>query len=175
VITGAPASGKTECFERLQSDRRFADFLFFDELARRLLAEEPRFRTDRRAFHLAIYRLQTARESEAGQRSFVTDRGTVDAFAFHPETVELVNTTLDNEYRRYTAVIQLGSAAGLGHEFYRTDDIRDESIEDALAIERAIRDVWSGHPGYRFVEVRADFEIKYSDLLSVILARAETH
>ena len=39
VITGAPASGKTDFLNRLKNDRNFTKFTFFDELARKLLDE----------------------------------------------------------------------------------------------------------------------------------------
>ena len=87
VITGGPGSGKTEFFEQLKQASALSGFLFFDELARQILTENPRIRHDLSTFHQEIYFRQIAREAAAGDRSFVTDRGTVDTFAFHPETV----------------------------------------------------------------------------------------
>jgi len=169
VITGAPASGKTECLNRLRVDPRLAGFEFFDELARRLLTEQPNFRSDWPAFHREIYRRQVAREAAVGGRSFVTDRGTVDAFAFHPESMIEVGTTLEKEYARYTMIVQLGTAAGLGPGYYRCDEIRNETTEQALRIEAAIRAVWQGHPGYHFVEAESDFDTKYGRLRNRIV------
>ncbi len=160
VITGGPGSGKTVCLQKLQSNPALGHFLFFEELARRLLVENPQFRQQRREFHQEIYRLQCAREMEAGERPFFSDRGTIDAFAFHPETIEEVGTTIAREYQRYSAVIHLGSAARLGSAYYRGDEIRNESIEEALFIEQAIEGVWKGHPGYRFLDAEADFGAK---------------
>jgi len=168
VITGAPASGKTEIFERLSSDRRFNRFVFLPELARHLLIENPGFRTDREAFHREIYRRQVARESQLIGQDFVTDRGTVDAFAFHPETAQLVNTTIAREYERYDIVVHLGSAAGLGSGYYRTDSVRQETIEEALAIEEAIRSVWSAHPGYHFLPALEDYEQKCRGFITLM-------
>lgn len=164
VLTGAPGSGKTEFWSRLAGDPRFRGFLFFEELARKLLRENDAYRTDKTAFHLAIYRLQTQREDAAVGKPFVTDRGTVDAFAFHPETAAMVNTSVEQEYARYDRVVQLGSAAGLGNGYYRTDTERLESIEEALQIERAIRTIWQAHPGYHFIGASADYEQKYRTL-----------
>lgn len=168
VITGAPASGKTEMFDRLASDRRFRAFAFLPELARQLLIDNPGFRTDREAFHREIYRRQVAREEEVAGRDFVTDRGTVDAFAFHPETAHLVNTTITHEYKRYDSVVHLGSAAGLGDEFYRTDSVRQETIEEALAIEKAIKSVWSDHPGYHFLPALENYEHKHREFNALV-------
>lgn len=168
VLTGAPGSGKTECWSRLAGDPRFEGYLFFEELARKLLRENEAYRTDKTAFHLAIYRLQTRREDAAAGKPFVTDRGTVDAFAFHPETAALVQTTVENEYRRYDRVVQLGSSAGLGGDFYQTDSERLESIDEALQIEHAIRSIWQAHPGYHFIAASQDYEQKYQTLRRTI-------
>ena len=152
VITGAPGSGKTALIERLRADAAFAGFLFFDELARELLEQRPDFRTRWAEFHQEIYRQQVGREDDAVGKSFITDRGTVDAFAFHPETLQDVGTTLEREYARYTAVIQLGTTARLGEQYYQTDAVRQESVYDALVIERALMTAWGKHPNYRFID-----------------------
>ena len=170
VITGAPASGKSEFVERLQSEPLFADCVFFGELARRLLTENPHYRHQAMAFHTEIYRRQTEREADAAGRPFVTDRGTLDAFAFHPEAMSAVGTSIEREYARYSAVIQLGSAATLGEPYYQRDEIRRESPDEALAIERALRAVWSGHPAYRFVSARNNYADKYAEFLALASA-----
>ncbi len=169
VITGAPSSGKTVCFERLRDLPALADFVFFEELARQLLLEDPTYRNRWSAFHREIYRRQTARENAVGDKPFITDRGTVDAFAFHPETVADVGTTIETEYARYTTVVQLGSSAQLGERFYHVDSIRNETIAEALEIERMIRRVWSDHPSYHYIAPETSIEIKYSNLESLII------
>jgi len=168
VITGAPASGKSDFVGRLKSVPAFAGFLFFDELARQLLIGNPGFRRHWMAFHLEIYRKQVDRETRANGRSFVTDRGTLDAFAFYPEAMTAVGTTLLQEYARYDAVIHLGSAAELGDAYYVIDDIRKEPIEEALVIERAITNVWRNHPGYILVPAQEDYELKYAAFLAAV-------
>ncbi len=172
VITGAPASGKTVLFERLRADAAWSGFLFFEELARAILVEKPEYRKDRGAFHREIYRRQAIQEEEADDSPFVTDRGTVDAYAFHPETLQQVGTTLEREYRRYTTVVQLGSSASLGERYYVTDEVRNESREDALTIEKALSSAWSGHPGYYFVEADVDFERKQELFLKIVMPLA---
>ncbi|MEW5795063.1 MAG: AAA family ATPase [Candidatus Zixiibacteriota bacterium] len=161
VVTGAPGSGKTEFIERLKNEDLLAGFVFFEELARVILSESPDIRHDRSALHREIFRRQTEREDAIGDKSFITDRGTVDAFAFHPETMTEVETSLEREYRRYTAIIQLGSAAALGEPYYSKDDVRRESIAEALAIEAAIRDVWGAHSQFTFIPACRELEDKY--------------
>lgn len=169
VITGAPASGKTEFFERLKHHPAFTDFVFFDELARRLLSENPEYRHHWSEFHVELYRRQVRREQHIRNRPFISDRGTVDAFAFHRESISRVKTSLEKEYQRYHGVVQLGTSAVLGEKFYQRDSIRNESVSAALAIEKQITEVWRGHPGYHFVRAEIDFEIKYRNFLAVVI------
>ncbi|HKK21634.1 MAG TPA: AAA family ATPase, partial [candidate division Zixibacteria bacterium] len=169
VLTGAPGSGKTEFLDSLRNDPRLAAFSFLDELARQLLIDTPDFRNHWSEFHREIYRQQVAREEALGGKPFVTDRGTVDAFAFHPETLHEVGTTLEKEYLRYTAVFHLQTSAALGEQYYSRDEVRNESLSDALAIETAVRGAWEHHPGYRFLKATEDADQKYQNLLNFML------
>jgi len=169
VITGGPGSGKSELIERLRAEPQLEGCLIFDELARKILSATPSIRTDKSALHLEIYRRQRAREDDASGRPFITDRGSADIFAFHPEALEEIGTTLEAEYRRYSAVIQLGTAAVLGDRYYRKDPVRTESIAEAVQVEEAIKRVWRGHPEYVFVPASPDLEQKFDRSRSLIV------
>lgn len=168
VITGAPGSGKTEFFERLKNVEALTGFAFFDELARSILTQFPELRYQRDKLHRQIYDGQIRREAKASDRPFVTDRGTLDAFAFHSELLEMVGSSIETEYARYTAVICLQSSANLGAKYYQEDKIRTESIADALTLEAATKDVWKGHDNYFFIEAQPDLEQKYLNFLATI-------
>lgn len=168
VLTGAPASGKSDFLHRLQKEAGFESFAFFEEMARTLLEENPGFRQNWNDFHRQILKRQKAREDALGGGSFVSDRGTVDAFAFHPEMLAELGTSLGSEYNRYTAVIHLGSTANLGEKFYTTDHVRNESLDEALAIEAAIKKAWQPHPGYRFIMAVPDLAGKYELFLATV-------
>ena len=137
-------------------------------MARSLLEENPGFRKDWNDFHRQILKRQKAREDSLDGGSFISDRGTVDAFAFHPEMLTELKTSLEDEYSRYTAVVHLESADNLGEEHYLTDQVRNESLDEALAIEAAIRKVWRPHPGYQFITAVPDFEKKYKLFLATV-------
>ena len=170
VITGAPASGKTVFFERLKKDRRLGGYAFFDELARQLLNVDPTLRADRGRFHQLIYRQQIEQEAALPpDQPFITDRGTLDAWAFHPELLEELGTTIEAEYARYTDILFLESAAALGPDFYRQDGIRTETIDDVRIIEGATRRIWGEHPGFRQVAASLDLEEKYGRFLELIV------
>lgn len=168
VITGAPASAKTEFIERLKSMPEFGNFMFFEELARKLLAENKSGRDNPEEFHRRIYERQTKRESELGEQPFISDRGTLDAFAFHPESIELIGTTFESEYRRYSGVVHLGTAASLGKKFYSQDDIRTDSLEEALKIDKALSSIWSGHDSYNYVAAENEIEEKFSKFIALL-------
>lgn len=168
VITGAPASAKTEFIERLKLFPDYSNFVFLEELARKLLNEKSDFRRDPVEFHCHIYDFQVEREEQLSGTPFITDRGTVDGFAFHPGSLKTIGTTLEKEYQRYTAVIQLGSAAKLGAKFYRRDEIRSETIEEALEIEQAITRVWKGHGGYKYIEPHENIEKKFDKFVKLL-------
>lgn len=168
VLTGAPASGKTEILGYLKTLKPLTGFAFLEELARKLLESDPDYRKNWHQLHIDIYHRQTKREEELDQRSFVTDRGTIDAFAFHPETAEAVKTTINREYGRYSLVIHLGSSAILGDRFYRTDAVRHESIKKALEIEAAIKRAWKDHPNYHFIEAEPEITAKRKKVVALI-------
>jgi len=168
VITGAPASAKSEFIERLKPMPEFRKFTFFEELARKLLAENNRGRENPEEFHRRIYNAQTKRESELGEKPFITDRGTLDAFAFHPESIELIGTTFEREYRRYSAVLHLGTTATLGKKFYSQDEIRTDSIEEALELEKGLIKIWGGHDSYNYVAAEIEIEQKFSRFITLL-------
>ena len=168
VLTGAPASGKTACFEALKTDPKFAGFVFFDELARQLLEKNPEYRFHSDDFHREIYRLQVQREDEIIDKSFITDRGTLDGFSFCPHLIGTIGTSIEKEYQRYTAVIQLGSTAALGSEYYEKDVIRTESIEKVMELEEATKKIWGKHNNYRLLPAEMDFEKKILKLKKIM-------
>jgi len=160
VITGAPASGKTDCFEALKADPQFSGFVFFDELARQLLEDNPKYRFNTDDFHREIYRLQVQREDEIKNKPFITDRGTLDGFTFCPNLIGAIGTTIEEEYQRYTAVIHLGTTASLGKKYYEKDNIRTESIEKVMELEKATIEIWGKHPNFNLLPAEQDFENK---------------
>jgi len=160
------------CLGRLRSEPAMVNFIFLDELARKILSEKLQIRNDKSAFHNIIYQQQTAREVALGDQSFITDRGTADIFAFHPEAVSEIGTSIQREFERYTAVVQLGSSASLGPNHYIGDDIRQETIEETLQIERALKSVWSAHPAYHFIAASSDLDKKYAELRHLIFMLA---
>ena len=170
VITGAPASGKTDILKRLKEEPALGQFNFFDEMARILLEENLDYRSRWAEFHRQIYHRQVKREDLIKGASFISDRGTVDTFAFYPNTAQEVKTTISEEYLRYDAVFHLESAAALGEQYYNRDAIRNETLSEALEIDQAVAQVWQAHPGYCFIKASQSITEKYNNLLNALLS-----
>lgn len=161
VITGGPASGKTVFFERLKKLEKFENFTFLEEQARQILEAFPHLRENPAELHRRIYFAQVAREKELTGRSFIADRGTVDARAYVPELFELVGTTLEKEYRRYDAVVQLQTSAVLGEDYFVPDGVRRESADRALELEKKLMKYWGGHPDYYYLKAEKEMDLKF--------------
>ena len=88
-------------------------------------------------------------------RALLCDRGTIDGAAYWPGEVHdyfrAVGSTIDAELRRYDAVISFESAAVGGASIEGGNPMRNETVEEAVALDGKMRSLWSRHP--RFVPV----------------------
>ncbi len=160
VFTGAPGSGKTAILTWLRTRASFREWVTFPELARQLLELDPGWRDRWHEWHREIYERTIAREAAIGDRSFLSDRGTVDTFAFHPETVADRGTSLEREYARYSTVVLLETAAHLGPSIYAPDAIRTEDATEAIRLEQLHKRVWLGHPDLIIVPTSVSWALK---------------
>jgi hypothetical protein len=82
----------------------------------------------------------------------------VDGAAYCPEPPEeffaSLNTTFEAELARYDGVIFFESAAVGGLTIEGGNPIRNESLEQAIEVDRRLRELWIHHP--RFILVRHD-------------------
>ncbi len=112
-----------------------------------------------RAVQTAIYHLQRNLEDVQAVRFpgriLLCDRGTCDGAAYWTQVSEdffaAMETSIEAELARYDAVIFFESAAvaGLGIEGGNLQ--RTENLDEARALDAALREIWSRHP--RFVLV----------------------
>ena len=65
-------------------------------------------------------------------------------------------------------MIHLGTAATLGEKFYAQDDIRTDSIEEALKIDKALSEIWSGHGSYNYVAAEIEIEQKFREFITLL-------
>lgn len=136
----------------------------------------------REAAQTAIYHVQRGIEDVMAAtypgRALLCDRGTVDGAAYWPGTPEeffaASRTTLQAELRRYDRVIFFETAAVGGHGIEGGNPVRTESLDEAIALDRALRDLWSQHPRFTLIRHSTSFMRKIVaavELLAEVVGR----
>lgn len=161
VLTGGPGGGKTtaadlfrrEIGERVVIVPEAATLLFSGGFPRSAEVHAQR------SAQCAIYHVQRSLEDVQSalypDRILLCDRGTIDGAAYFPEEGETffdaVRSSEQAELARYDAVIFFETAAAGGMSVEGGNPVRTESNEQALNLDRKLREIWSRHP--RFVVV----------------------
>ena len=165
AVTGAPCSGKTETMELLKIAKGFPPVYLVPEAptylctGKRPLHQKPDFTDPYQlsCFDKLVYesrKLSAMQGRDLSEYEFVLfDRGTLDGSVYSGDFFRMNDTTIERELSRYDGVILMNTFAGT--EFYNHDNqCRSETAEEALEIERKLREVYRGHPN--FFEVWAD-------------------
>lgn len=162
MLTGGPGGGKTtaadlfrrEIGEKVVIVPEAATMVFSGGFPRCQLPSGV-IPTQRAIFHVQR-NLEDVQSSLYPDRILLCDRGTVDGGAYWPgPTAEFftdLGTTLEDELARYDGVIFFESAAVGGLRIEGGNPVRNESLEQAVALDAKLRGLWSQHP--RFVLVR---------------------
>lgn len=174
VLTGGPGAGKTAVLELIRRAMchhvhvlpESAGIVFKGGFPR-----EARAAVQRPA-QRAIYYVQ--RELEATTLAddhaiVVCDRGTLDGLAYWPGPEDMLaslGTSLGNELERYDAVLHLRTPAA--SDGYRTDPLRIETADEAVAIDARIAEVWAKHPRRFEVPATTDFFAKVVRAFTII-------
>lgn len=160
ALTGGPSAGKTTLGQALLKQYA-SDVAIVPEAASIVFSGGwPRRKTIDGIQHQqkAIYFLQRELEAlishESDDRLLVCDRGSIDGLAYWPgpgsgdEFLAEVGSTLEKEYARYDWVIHLDTAPESYYDV--TNPLRQETFEEAWALNEKIKNAWSKHPR-RFV------------------------
>jgi predicted ATPase len=177
VLSGGPGGGKTtaaDLFRRELGTRvvivpEAATIMFGGGFPRSADLDA------RRAAQTAIFHVQRNLEDVQsalyGDRVLLCDRGTVDGGAYWPgpgDFFQAMGTTLDAELARYDAVVFFETAAAGGLHIEGGNPVRNESNEQAVALDRALRDLYSRHPRFFLVPHRDSFFAKISMGLAIL-------
>jgi predicted ATPase len=177
VLTGGPGAGKTALLEMVREN--FCEHVAVLPEAASIVfgGGFPRRSSDgaRRAAQRAIYRVQRELESlvldEGHAAVALCDRGTLDGLAYWPGSPETfcreVDTTVEQELRRYSAVIHLRTPK-LEGAYNHENPLRIESMREALAADQRIAEMWQKHPRVFFVDEARDFLEKVARALALI-------
>lgn len=177
VLTGGPGAGKTAVLELI---RQYfcAHVKVLPESAGIVFGGGfPRGQTGeiRRAAQRAIFYVQ--RELEMGTDAddpaiVLCDRGTLDGVAYWPNGGDLlsaVGTTLDEQLRRYDAVIHLRTPS-LGEGYNKQNPLRVESAAEASVVDERIAAAWARHPRRFVVAASPDFLTKAAQAIEILRA-----
>ena len=161
VLTGGPGGGKTtaadlyrrEIGERVVVVPEAATLLFSGGFPRS--AEIHALRSAQCAIFHVQRNLEDVQSARYPDRILLCDRGTLDGAAYWPDGEETyfdaVGSTEQAELDRYDAVIFFESAAVGGISVEGGNPTRIESNEQALRLDRRLRQIWSKHPHFTVV------------------------
>ena len=179
ALTGGPGGGKTtaadmlrrEIGERVVVVPESATMLFAGGFPR---VDEP---LARRAVQRAIFHVQRNLEDLQSARYpgrvLLCDRGTIDGAAYWPsrdphDFFTALGTSLELELSRYDAVIFFETAAIGDFSIETGNPERIESNEEAVALDRKLRDLWSRHPNFVLIHHNHSFMAKLFEGLHVL-------
>lgn len=182
-MTGGPGGGKTtaaDLFRRELGARvvivpESATILFGGGFPRVTQADA------RRSAQAAIFHVQRNLEDVQAalypDRILLCDRGTIDGAAYWPDGSDhyfrAMGTTLEAELERYDAVVFFETAAVAGLSIEGGNPVRQESLEQARALDAELRALWSRHRRFLFVPHEQSFFRKISVALTLLQAIAE--
>jgi predicted ATPase len=178
VLTGGPGGGKTtagDLFRREMGDQVVlvpeAATMMFSGGFPRVNLPDAVHAAQRAIYHVQIH-LEEAVMAQHPEQILLCDRGTVDGAAYWPSGpdgfFEDLGSSLERELSRYDAVIFFESAA-VGHmSIEGGNPIRNESIEQAIKLDRKLRNLWSQHPKFMLVPHNQSFFKKISFGLAVL-------
>ena len=188
VVTGGPCGGKTTALTRIQRDLAHLGYtvLVVPETATSLISGgvAPWTCASNEDYQKCQMLLQLQKEQVferaaegmgADRVVIVCDRGELDNKAYMNDeefahVLSFLGKTEIELRDDYDAVFHLVSAAKGAEEFYTLDNngARYESVEEAAALDDKFIAAWTGHPHFRVIDNRSDFEEKMRHLMREI-------
>jgi predicted ATPase len=178
ALTGGPGGGKTTAADLLRRELG-AKVVVVPESATILFSGGfPRYDEPDalRSVQTAIFHVQRSVEdvqsARYADRILLCDRGTVDGGAYWPGEPEgyfrSMGTTLERELQRYDAVVFFETAAVAGISIEGGNAARCETLPEAAALDRRLRELWSRHPRFSLVPHSASFFQKITAALGIL-------
>lgn len=161
VLTGGPGGGKTTALDLIRRELagkialvpESATMIFSGGIER---SSDPAVLKAQQTaiFHLQKH-LENIQRATYPQCLILCDRGSLDGLAYWPDSnenfFEKMNTTLEEEFARYDAVIFFETAAKSGESIKSNNPIRNESEKKAIEIDDKLQTIWSKHPNFNLV------------------------
>jgi hypothetical protein len=184
VLTGGPGGGKTTLIKELRRDPIWTEqFVALPETiySAGFVNISPR----ERLFQRVMVNLQIALEDgldhalgPADLRPMLCHRGSLDPLAYwlqrgwpEEEFFKFTETTLEDHYQRYTAVIHLVTSADRAPQAYTRwpEAHRLESAAEAVHLDHLLQKAWSGHTNYFYLDNKdRDWAIKSEEAQRIL-------
>ncbi len=184
VLTGGPCSGKSSSLAYLTeklSDHGFMVFVIpetatlitnngidrrkMNSTSQVVMYEEAIL--DMQLAFEETYTRTVSRIFPERRKVLLLDRGVMDIKAFIPrdafkEMLKRKGLKEVNLRDRYLGVVHLVTAAEGAREYYTGENngARIETPEEAIRIDRSVRECWLGHPHFKIIDNRTDFQGK---------------
>ncbi len=161
VITGGPGGGKTTALDlirrefcgKIASVPESATMMFSGGIERS--KDDAVLRAQQSAIFSLQKHLEDIQRATYPECLILCDRGTLDGLAYWPDSEEdffrEMNTTLEEEFARYDAVIFFETAARSGESIRSNNPIRNESEQVAIELDKKLKKVWKQHPNFNLV------------------------
>lgn len=178
VLTGGPGGGKTtaaDMYLRELGDATIvvpeaATLLFAGGFPR--VPEEHAQRSLQQAIFHVQRNLEDVQRARFPDRVLICDRGTIDGAAFwpdgHDEFFALNGTDLVTELDRYDAVLFFETGAVGGFSIEGGNRYRQESLDEAVALDRRLRALWQHHPRFYLIPHQQSFLAKITAGLGIL-------
>jgi predicted ATPase len=161
VITGGPGGGKTTALDlirrefngKIASVPESATMIFSGGIER--ASNDKVLKAQQAAIFNLQKHLEDIQRAAYPECLVLCDRGTLDGLAYWPDTEESffkqMNTSIEEEFSRYDAVIFFETAAKSGESIRSNNPIRNESEAAAIKLDKKLQNVWSQHPNFNLV------------------------
>jgi len=178
ALTGGPGAGKTtaaDLFRREIGDRvivvpEAATILFAGGFPR--VTEDAAERSLQRAIFEVQHSLEDVQAARYPDRILLCDRGSVDGAAYWPdgaaEFFSMMGSTHEAELARYDVVLFFETSAVGGIRFEGGNRYRTENNDEAVALDRRLRELWAPHPRFHLVPHSTSFIRKVNVGLSIL-------
>ncbi|MCB0393699.1 MAG: AAA family ATPase [Bdellovibrionales bacterium] len=178
VLTGGPGGGKTTAADLFRRELG-GELVTVPETATILFSGGfPRTNDFEviKATQRAIYHVQRSLEDVKSHlnpnKVLLCDRGTLDGLAYWPNSEEHffsdINTSMDAELQRYSAVVFFESSAAGNIQYDSSNPVRNESLKAARELDIKLQKIWSRHPRYHFVPHTSSFLKKMNDGIKLL-------
>ncbi len=168
VFTGGPSAGKTSIINRLKKTLLNDPTIFFaPEVASLLLSNGfPRCSDSKNLIfqQKAIFNTQIEMEAvlrkEKKFKVCFFDRGLMDALAYIKNPSEICKNT-PSVLNHYDQIFHLEVAPPFKYT-RESNQVRTESYEEALELETRLKNLWSSHYNYTFINAEDTFDEKFN-------------